>query len=322
MVSYLFRRVLQGCIVLLCVSFICFAIFQYLGDPIRSNYNVQELTAERVEQIKKQLGLDQPFHVQYVRWLSRVLHGEFGLSYRQRLPVLPLILERAPATLELATLSMILGVLFGMVLGVWSSLRPRSWAAKGTSVISLLGISTPTFVVGLLLILAFSVTLHWLPSFGRGETVALGSWKTGLLTWSGWEHLLMPVITLGAFQVGVMLRLTHTGMIESLSQDYVRTAWAKGSGVGRVVLRHALRNALIPIITMIGLNYGEMIAFSIVTESIFQWPGLGNLLLQSVFASDQPIVVAYIVLAALTILTLNLLVDLAYLVLNPKIRYE
>ena len=342
MVPYLARRLLQSVLVVLCVSFICFVIFQYLGDPIRANYNPQELTAERVEQLKRQLGLDQPFYVQYVRWLQRALQGDFGLSFRQRLPVLQLILDRVPATLELATLSLVLSTGLGMLLGMWSALRPRSMMARGSMALSLLGISMPTFVVGLLLILLFSILpaqlhgwqpfaawdwkpLAWwpkLPAFGRGETVSLSGWRSGLLTADGWEHLVLPMITLGMFQVGVMARLTRSGMLEVLSQDYVRTAWAKGLRASAVISKHALRNALIPIVTILGLSYGELIAFSIVTESVFQWPGVGKLLLTSVFDADQPMVVAYILLASLTLLALNLTVDILYLALNPKIRYE
>lgn len=350
MAAYLMRRVLQSMIVLLIVSFICFVVFQYLGDPIRANFNPQEMNAQSAEILKHRLGLDQPFYVQYARWLGRALQGDFGLSFRQRLPVLDLLLKRAPATLELATLALVLSTLLGMLLGVWSALRPHSLLAKGSMVVSLLGISMPTFVVGLLLMLAFAVLpqslqawapfvglvgvpevvqgfhpLAWwpkFPSFGRGQTASLLGWQSGLITADGLRHLVLPTITLGAFQVGVMARLTRSGMFEALSQDYVRTAWAKGLRPVRVVTHHALRNVLIPVVTILGLSYGELIAFSIVTESVFQWPGVGKLLLDAVFSADQPMVVAYIFLAAGVILALNLAVDLAYLYLNPKIRYD
>jgi len=349
MLAYLTRRLAQSCVVLLLVSFVCFVIFQYLGDPIKANFNPQDLNAERAAELRQRLGLDQPFYVQYVRWLGRAFHGDFGLSYRQHLPVMKLIAERAPATLELATLSLVLSTALGILLGLWSALRPRSLSAKGTMVVSLLGISMPTFVVGLLLILTFSIlpdSLHawqplvartgwpaWLqswqplswwpkwPSFGRGQTVMIGGWRSGLLSASGWQHLIMPIITLGIFQIGVMARLTRSGMFEALAQDYVRTAWAKGQSASVVVVKHALRNVLIPIVTILGMSYGELIAFSIVTETIFQWPGVGKLLLNSVFKADQPVVIAYIVLTSLVILALNLAVDLIYLALNPKIRY-
>jgi len=335
MTSYLTRRLLQSVFVLLVVSFISFFIFQYIGDPIRANYNPQELTEERVQEIRRELGLDQPFYVQYARWLGRALQGDFGNSYRQRLPVLQLLISRVPATLELATLALVISTSLGVLLGMWSALRPSSLWAKGTMVVSLFGISTPTFVVGLLLIWLFAVipaglpqSFPWelwpqLPSFGRGKTVELaGFWRTNFLTLDGLRHLILPTITLGLFQVGVMARLTRSGMLEVLGTDYVRTAWSKGLRPALVVSKHALRNVLIPVVTILGMSYGELIAFSIVTESVFQWSGLGNLLLDSVFNADQPIVVAYIILASVTILTLNLLVDLIYLVLNPRIRYD
>jgi len=350
MFAYLARRLLQSVFVLLFVSFICFVVFQYLGDPIRANFNPQDLTAETAEALRHRLGLDQPFYVQYVRWLGKALQGDFGLSFRQRMPVLPLIIDRAPATLELATLALVISTLLGVLLGMWSALRPRSLLAKSTLVISLLGISMPTFVVALLLILVFAIMpiglrawqpmvdwtflpdwmqlwhpLAWwpkFPSFGRGQTVNVMGWESGLLSLDGWHHLVMPTITLGIFQVGVMARLTRSGMFEALSQDYVRTAWSKGLRPAVVIAKHALRNVLIPVITILGLSYGELLAFSLVTESVFQWPGVGKLLLDALFSADQPMVVAYILLAAATILLLNLLVDVAYLYLNPKIRYD
>lgn len=350
MVVYLTRRLLQSVIVLFCISFICFVVFQYLGDPIRANFGSQDITTEKAQALKHRLGLDQPFYVQYAVWLGNVFRGDFGLSFRQRLPVLELLRKRFPATFELATLSLVSSTLLGVLLGMWSALRPRSWFAKSSMVVSLLGISMPTFVLGLLLLLVFAVLplglwawqpfLEWswlpgplqtghplawwpkFPTFGRGQTVTVLGWKSGLLTADGWRHLVMPIITLGVFQVGVMARLTRSGMFEALSQDYVRTAWAKGLRPSRVIAKHALRNVLIPVVTILGLSYGELIAFSIVTESVFQWPGIGKLLLDSVFNADQPMVVAYILLAAVAILLLNLMVDVAYLYLNPKIRYD
>lgn len=322
MIGYLARRLLQSLVVLVAISFISFGIFQFAGDPIRANFNVQELTRDQIAELRERMGLDEPFYVQYWDWLGDVAQGDFGLSYRQRLPVMGLILERVPATVELASLALLSGTLLGIALGVWSAVRPRSVSAKAVIITSLLGISTPTFVVGLLLILLLTITLGWLPPFGRGETVNLGGWETGLLTTSGWRHLIMPVVTLGLFQIGVMARLTRSGMLEALSQDYVRTARAKGLRSGHVIYKHALRNVLIPVVTVLGMSYGELIAFSIVTESIFQWPGLGKLLLDAVFAADRPVVVAYILLTAIVILGLNLLVDMLYAVLDPRIRYE
>jgi peptide/nickel transport system permease protein len=350
MLAYLSRRLLQSVIVLFIVSFVCFVIFQYLGDPIRANFGSQDITTEKAEELKQQLGLDRPFYVQYGVWISKAVQGDFGLSFRQRQPVFELLVDRFPATFELATLALLLSTTLGIMLGMWSALKPRSWFAKGSMIISLLGISMPAFVIGLLLLFFFAVLpqgirvwqpfLEWVwlpvelqtifplawwpkfPSFGRGQTVTVLGWKSGLLTADGWNHLVMPIITLGLFQVGVMARLTRSGMFEALVQDYVRTAWAKGLRASRVITKHAMRNVLIPVVTIMGLSYGELIAFSIVTESVFQWPGVGKLLLDSVFNADQPMVVAYIFLAAITILLLNLLVDVLYLFLNPKIRYD
>lgn len=365
MLGYLSRRFLQSIVVLLVVSFICFVVFQFLGDPIRANFGSQDITAEQAENFRRQLGLDQPFYVQYGLWLYRVI-GEptfsrdfpfihfqqpnFGKSYRQRLPVFELIMNRLPATIELATLALVISTLMGILLGMWSALRPKSLLGRSTMVVSLLGISMPTFVVGLMLLWFFAVLprdlwewmpfvgwgwlptdvqdwkpLSWwpkLPTFGRGDTADLWGWKTSFLTADGWNHLIMPVITLGVFQVGVMARLTRSGMFDALSQDYVRTAWAKGLSSFKVIAKHALRNVLIPVVTILGLSYGELIAFSIVTESVFAWPGVGRLLLDAVNSADQPMVVAYIFLSAFVILSLNLMVDVAYLFLNPRIRYE
>ena len=365
MLGYLSRRFLQSIVVLLVVSFICFVVFQFLGDPIRANFGSQDITAEQAENFRRQLGLDQPFYVQYGLWLYRVI-GEptfsgdfpfihfqqpnFGKSYRQRLPVFELIMNRLPATIELATLALVISTLMGILLGMWSALRPKSLLGRSTMVVSLLGISMPTFVVGLMLLWFFAVLprdlwewmpfvgwgwlptdvqdwkpLSWwpkLPTFGRGDTADLWGWKTSFLTADGWNHLIMPVITLGVIQVGVMARLTRSGMFDALSQDYVRTAWAKGLSSFKVIAKHALRNVLIPVVTILGLSYGELIAFSIVTESVFAWPGVGRLLLDAVNSADQPMVVAYIFLSAFVILSLNLMVDVAYLFLNPRIRYE
>jgi len=370
MLGYLSRRFLQSVIVLVVVSFICFVVFQFLGDPIRANFGSQDFTQEQAELYERQLGLDQPFYIQYSLWLYRVV-GEpkwkvdedanltfpyihfkqpnFGNSYRQRLPVFELIMRRLPATIELATIALVISTLMGILLGMWSALKPKSLLGRATMVGSLLGISTPTFVVGLMLIWVFAllpldfwvwkpfVDWGWLPveiqdfrplswwpkypTFARGDTVNFLGWEMSFLTLDGWHHLTMPVITLGVFQVGVMARLTRSGMFDALSQDYVRTAWAKGLSSFKVIAKHALRNVLIPVVTILGLSYGELIAFSIVTESIFAWPGVGSLLLSAVNSADQPMVVAYIFLSALVILALNLMVDVAYLFLNPKIRY-
>ena len=321
MLTYTTRRFFQGLFVLLAVSMICFAIFRYLGDPVIS-MSGQYATFEQQEQMRRLLGLDRPAYVQYVRFIRGVLHGNFGLSYVNRVPALDLILERFPATFELAATAMCVASFLGVSLGVLVSLRPRAWRSRLIMAGSLGGISVPTFLAGILLIMGFSVYLGVLPPFGRGDTVRLGFWHTGFLTASGIKHLVLPALTLAMYQLAVLLRLTRAGMREVLAEEYIKTAWSKGLSPFKVIFKHALRNVLIPVVTISGLQFGELIAFSIVTETIFQWPGMGNLLLQSIYETDQPVIVTYIMLASFIILTINMVVDILYAVLNPKIRYD
>lgn len=272
--------------------------------------------------VRKSLGLDKPFYIQYLVFIKNALHGNFGMSYVSRLPTLGLILERVPATIELATTAMLIAVFLGVALGVVVTLSPNSALNRLIMAGSLFGISIPTFLIGILLILVFAVMLRLLPPFGRGGVVKIvGNWRTGFLTLDGLKHLILPAFTLGMYQLAVLLRLTRAGMMEVLGEEYIKTAWAKGLARRMVVFKHALRNVLIPVITMIGLQFGELIAFSIVTETIFQWPGTGNLLLFSIYENDQPVMVVYIILVSLLVLSLNLLVDILYVFLNPKIRY-
>ncbi len=319
--AYIVRRIAQGLVVLLLVSFICFVIFQYMGDPawaLAGRY----ATPEQLEMVRKKLGLDKPFYIQYLIFLRNALHGNFGMSFVSRLPAMQLILERLPATFELALMAMLIAVTFGVGLGVLVSVAPNSPASRLIMAGSLLGISIPTFLTGILLIMVFAVDLRWFPPFGRGEVVRIfGNWRSGLLTWDGLKHLILPAITLSTYQLAVLLRLTRAGMMEVLGEEYIKTAWAKGLPQRAVLFKHALRNALIPVVTMIGLQFGELIAFSIVTETVFQWPGMGNLLLSAIFESDQPVIVSYITFVSLVILFLNLLVDILYVFINPKIRY-
>ncbi len=322
MIAYIVRRLIQGILVMLAVTFVCFVIFRFTGDPAAIIAG-QDATPQQVEEVRQAYGLDRPFYVQYFLWVAHAAHGEFGKSYVSKVPALGLILERLPATAELALTAALVALGLGVVLGVLVSVRPRSWGSRLIMAGSLAGISTPTFLVGTLLIMLFAVQLGLLPPFGRGETVKLwGYWQTGFATWSGLDHLVLPTLTLVGYQLAVLLRLTRAGMREVLNEDYIRTAWAKGLTVNRVVFKHALRNVLIPVVTMSGLMLGELLVFSIVTETIYQWPGMGNLLLTSIYESDQPVIVTYIMLASVIILTVNILVDLLYAVLNPKIRYD
>lgn len=320
MATYIARRILQGIVVLLAVSMVCFFLFRYTGDPVlmlAGKYATQE---ER-EQVRIAYGLDRPVPEQYVRFIAGAVRGDFGRSYVSQIDALDMILERFPATFELALVSILISFTLGVGLGVIVSVRPRGWFSRAIMAGSLFGISIPTFLIGILLVMGFSVYLNLLPPFGRGDTVQIAFWRTGLLTPSGWQHILLPALTLSGYQLAVLLRLTRAGMRETLSEEYIKTAWAKGLSPATVIIKHALRNVMIPIVTITGLSFGELIAFSIVTETIFQWPGMGNLLLTSIFETDQPIIVTYIMLAATIILFINILVDLLYAVLNPRIRY-
>src|SRR5699024_1974713 len=321
MIAYIVKRLGQGVIVLFIVTFISFLIFQYIGDPVVTMAGRYATEAQEA-QVRQMLGLDDPFYVQYVHFIWNALHGDLGMSYVARVPVLGLILERLPATIELAFAAEVFAVLFGVVFGVMVAAYPRSVLSRLILTGSLFGVSLPTFLVGVLSILLFSVILGWLPPFGRGEVVHMvGTWSTGFITWSGIRHLILPAATLGLFQLALLLRLTRSGTLEALQADYVRTAWAKGLGPGKVLFKHTLRNVLIPVVTMIGLQFGQLIGFSIVTETIFQWPGAGHLLLQSIYNSDFRVVAAYITLIALLIVILNLIVDISYGFLNPRIRH-
>ena len=321
MATYIARRLVQGIIVLLVASLLCFIVFRYMGDPVVTLAG-RYATFEQAEEVRRSLGLDKPMHVQYFRWLANALQGNFGISYVTRVPALGLILERFPATFELAVTAVIMAFVLGVALGVIVALKPYVLRNRLIMAGSLGGISIPTFLMGILLIMGFAVYLGILPPFGRGETVKLGFWRTGLLTFDGIKHLILPALTLAMYQLAVLLRLTRAGMREVLTEEYIKTAWAKGLPPRKVIFKHALRNALIPVVTITGLQFGELIAFSIVTETIFQWPGMGNLLLTSIYETDQPVIVTYIMLAAVIIITMNILVDILYAVINPKIRYE
>jgi ABC-type dipeptide/oligopeptide/nickel transport system permease component len=321
MFTYILRRLLQGAFVLLGVSLICFVIFRFMGDPVQTLAGQYATTEER-EMIRQTFGLDKPVHVQYGRFMANAVRGNFGLSYVSRVPVLNLILERFPATFELALLAVIMAFSVGLVLGVVVSLKPYAAGNRLIMAGSLAGISIPTFLVGILLIMVFSVWLEILPPFGRGDTVTIGFWRTGLLTVDGLKHLVLPAATLAMYQLAVLMRLTRAGMREVLAEEFIKTAWAKGLPPFKVIFKHALRNVMIPVVTMTGLQFGEILAFAIVTETIFQWPGMGNLLLTSIYESDQPVIATYIMLAALMILIINIIVDILYALLNPKIRYD
>jgi ABC-type dipeptide/oligopeptide/nickel transport system permease component len=278
-------------------------------------------TFNEIEEVRHSLGLDKPMYIQYGRFLWNAAHGNFGKSYVSRVSALGLILERFPATFELASVAVCFSFILGVALGVLVALKPHAFRNRLIMAGSLGGISIPTFLMGILLIMVFAVFLGILPPYGRGDTVQIGFWRTGFLTLSGIKHIILPAVTLAGYQLAVLLRLTRAGMREVLAEEYIKTAWSKGLPARTVIFKHALRNVLIPVITITGLQFGELIAFSIITETIFQWPGMGNLLLTSFYENDQPVIVTYIMLAAVIIITLNIIVDILYALINPKIRY-
>ncbi len=319
--TYIVKRFIQGVVVLLAASMICFGIFQYSGDPAL-NMVGQYATFQEINEVRESLGLDKPVYIQYGKWLVNALQGNFGVSYRSRVPALGLILERFPATFELVSIAVFMAFCIGVSLGLVVALKPNALVNRIIMAGSLGGISIPTFLIGTVLIMIFAAYLEVLPAFGRGDTIQIGFWRTGLLTVSGWKHLILPATTLVMYQLAVLLRLTRAGMREVLTEDYIKTAWSKGLAPKTVIFKHALRNVLIPVVTITGLQFGELIAFSLITETIFQWPGMGNLLLTSIYETDQSVIVTYIMIAAVIIISANIIVDILYAVINPKVRYE
>jgi peptide/nickel transport system permease protein len=321
MLAFVLRRLLQAIVVMLTVAFLAFMLFQYVGDPVTSLLG-QDATQEQREQLRKDLGLDDPFPVQFAQFVGNAAQGEFGLSLRQGRKVSALIAERLPATLELALAAAVIALMVGIPLGVYAALRRGSFGSQLAMMGSLLGVSLPTFLIGILLILIFSVLLKWLPSFGRGDTVALGAWSTGVLTLDGWRHLVLPAVTLSIFQLALIMRLVRAEMLEVLRTDYIKFARARGLQDRAVYFGHALRNTLVPVITITGLQIGGLIAFAIVTETVFQWPGMGLLFIQAVQFADIPVMAAYLCLIALIFVVINLAVDLLYFAVDPRLRVE
>ncbi|WP_170445184.1 ABC transporter permease [Ruegeria arenilitoris] len=319
MLSYIIRRVAQSALVLFVVGLVAFSMFRFVGDPI-DNMLGQERTMEDVERLRSQLGLDQPFPVQYVKFLQEAVQGNFGVSFRQGRPVAEILAERAPATLELALVSAVFAIVLGIALGVFTAIRRDGFAANFIMSASLIGVSLPTFLIGILLIYIFSVELGWLPSFGRGEVVDLGWWSTGLLTSSGLKALILPAITLGLYQMTLIMRLVRSEMLEVLRQDYIRFARARGLSDRTINFRHALKNTMVPVITIIGLQLGAIIAFAIITETVFQWPGLGLLFINAIQFVDIPVMAAYLMMISVIFVTINLAVDILYAFIDPRLR--
>jgi peptide/nickel transport system permease protein len=321
MLAFILRRLVQAVIVMLAVGLIAFSLFRFTGDPVLFMLG-QDATPEDRVRITRQLGLDQPFYVQYARFVENALHGDFGLSLRQAQPVSRLIAERLPATLELSFVAALFALVGGVSMGIYTALRRNSWLSQLMLALSLVGVSLPTFLIGILLILVFAVLLGWLPSFGRGDTVQLGWWSTGFLTGSGLKSLILPAITLGLFQMTLIQRLVRSEMLEVLRTDYIKFARARGLSDRAVNFGHALKNTLVPVITITGLQLGAIIAFAIITETVFQWPGMGLLFIQAVGFADVPVMAAYLCLIALFFVVINLVVDLLYYAVDPRLRID
>ena len=321
MLAYIIRRVAQSILVLLVVGLVAFSMLRFVGDPI-DNMLGQERTQADIDRLRIELGLDRPFVVQYFRFLEGAVQGNFGVSYRQGRPVSLIIKERAPATLELAAVSGFLAITLGIALGVYTAIRRDGWVSNVIMSVSLIGVSLPTFLIGILLIYLFSVELDWLPSFGRGEVVDLGWWTTGFLTSSGLKALVLPSITLGLYQMTLIMRLVRSEMLEVLRQDYIRFARARGLKERAVNFRHALKNTLVPVITVTGLQLGAIIAFAIITETVFQWPGVGLLFINAIQFVDIPVMAAYLMLISVMFVGINLIVDLLYFWVDPRLRAD
>ncbi|WP_422364783.1 ABC transporter permease [Pelagibius sp.] len=319
MLAFTIRRFFQSFVVLLVVGLVAFSMFRFVGDPI-DNMLGQERTGADIERLRSNLGLDQPFPIQYLRFLEGAVQGNFGVSYRQGRPVADIIAERLPATLELAAVSAVLAIVFGLILGVFTAIRKDGWAANTIMTLSLVGVSLPTFLIGILLIYLFAVELNVLPSFGRGDVVDLGWWRTGFLTESGLKALILPSITLGLYQMTLIMRLVRSEMLEVLRQDYIRFARARGLREKSVLFRHALKNTLVPVITVTGLQLGSIIAFAIITETVFQWPGVGLLFINAIQFVDIPVMAAYLMLISVMFVGINLIVDMLYFVIDPRLR--
>ena len=321
MFSFLVKRLLQSVVVLVAVALIAFSLFKFVGDPI-NNMVGQDTTLEEREALRESLGLNDPFHQQFYNFMVNAAVGDFGISYRHKVPVSDLIAERAPATLELSIISALLSIFIGIPMGVYTAINRSGFLSRSFMTVSLVGISLPTFLIGILFIFFFGVILRWLPTFGRGEVVALGWWTTGLLTWSGIKSLILPSITLALFQMTLIMRLVRTEMLEVLCTDSIKFARARGLHERAVNFGHALKNTLIPVITIIGLQLGLVMAFAIITETVLQWPGMGMLFIQAMEEVDVPVMAAYLMMISLIFVAINLLVDILYAFVDPRLTID
>ena len=321
MIALIIRRLIQSIVVMLTVALIAFTLFRFVGDPVAQMVG-QDTTLQDRAQLRENLGLNDPVPLQFARYVGNTAKGNFGISYRIGRPVGSLLVERLPATLELSFMAALFALVVGIPMGIYTALHPERWLSKVFLTVSLIGISLPTFLIGILLILLFGVVLGWLPTFGRGEVVDLGFWSTGLLSVSGWKSILMPAFTLGMFQLTLIMRLVRSEMLEVLRTDFIKFARARGLTPRAVHFGHALKNTLVPVITITGLQLGGIIAFAIITETVFQWPGMGLLFLQAIQFADIPVMSSYLVLIALFFVIINLIVDILYHVVDPRLRIE
>ncbi|MBL6774708.1 MAG: ABC transporter permease [Candidatus Puniceispirillum sp.] len=318
MFQFLARRVFQSSFVLLVTGLIAFSMFRFVGDPVE-NMMGQERTDADIELLREKLGLNDPFFIQYKDFLIDAAHGDLGISFRQGRPVVDVLIERLPATLELAAVSAFLAIFLGVSLGVYTAINPKGWFTNIILTVSLIGVSLPTFLIGILLIYLFAVELGWLPSFGRGEVVEYGWWTTGLTSVSGIKAIILPALTLGLYQMTMIMRLVRSEMTEVLNSDFIRFARSRGLPEGKINFRHALKNTLVPVITVTGLQLGSIIAFAIITETVFQWPGLGLLFIDSVQFVDIPVMASYLMFISVMFVSINLIVDLLYAVIDPRL---
>lgn len=321
MIALIIRRIYQSFIVMFAVALVAFTLFRYVGDPV-SQMVGQETSIADMERLREELGLNDPILLQFGRFAWNTIQGEFGISYRLGRPVNELFVERLPATLELSLIAALFSLIVGIPMGVYTGLYPDRLLSKVFQTVSLIGICLPTFLIGILLILFFGVILGWLPTFGRGEVIQLGWWSTGLLTSSGLQAVIMPAFTLGMFQLTLIMRLVRSEMLEVLRTDYIKFARARGLTNRAVNFGHALKNTLVPVITITGLQIGSIIAFAIITETVFQWPGMGLLFLQAIQFADIPIMSTYLILIAFFFVVINLIVDLLYHVVDPRLRFD
>ena len=321
MIAFVLQRLLQGVVVMLVVGFIAFSLFNFVGDPVSLMLPPEATQADR-DAMRQSLGLDKPFYLQFVTFIQNAVQGNFGISLRLGRPVSTLLVERLPATLELAITAALIALVVGIPVGVYTALRRDSWLSKAFLTLSLVGVSLPNFLIGIFLILIFAVWLGVLPSFGRGDTVVVGFWSTGLLTTTGLKALILPAVTLSFFPLTLIMRLVRAEMLEVLRTDYIKFARARGLSDRAVHFGHALKNTLVPVITIAGLQLGGIIAFAIITEQVFQWPGMGLLFIQAVQFADIPVMAAYLCLIGLIFVVINLVVDMLYYLVDPRLRAE